>query len=325
MASDERDPMRILLIAPAFYDYHHHIVCELERRGHEVRFFAERPSRWIYSPAKKLPARWRRSVFDRHISSILRQTDKDTFDCILIIRGEVITSGFLQVLRKRNPQARIVMYQWDSLRNNDYRPLVDYVDTCFTFDSKDASELGIGYLPLFHIPAYRLKDAPAHPAWDLIFVGSFHDARYRAMLDVRAQCQKKGLRFRHYLYIAPIDYWKLKLLSKHPPARKDVEFRKLDQHTVVDLYRNAAGILDIEHNKQTGLTMRSFEALATGRLLVTTNPLAERLLPELQDRIVTLDRQQLDVPTSRLRRPPGWHEKLMVYSLEAWVDRLLGI
>ena len=192
MASDERAPMRILLIAPAFYDYHHHIVRELERRGHEVRFFAERPSRWIYSPAKKLPARWRRSVFDQYLRSILNAVRGEVFDRILLVRGEIVAPWFVEALRQRQPRAQFVMYQWDSYRVTDFRQLIGLFDTVSTFDSEDAKELGIGYLPLFHTPAYRLKDAPAQPAWDLVFVGSFHDARYRAMLDVRTQCQEKG-------------------------------------------------------------------------------------------------------------------------------------
>lgn len=315
--------MRILLFAPAFYDYHHHIVHELKSRGHSVRFFAERPSRWIYSLTKKLPTQWQRAVFDHYLRGVLKAIEGETFDQVLLIRGEIVAPWFVQSLRKRQPQCRLVMYQWDSYRVTDFRPLVPLFDSVSTFDAVDAKELGIGYLPLFHIPIYRLKDAPSSPEWDLVFVGSFHDARYRAMLDVRAHCQARGLRLRHYLYLAPVDYLKLKLLSPNPPAREDVEFRKLDQATVVDMYRNAAGILDIENNKQTGLTMRSFEALATGRFLVTTNQLALQLLPELNERIVIIDRKQLDLPADRLHHPPGWGYELDAYAIETWLDQLL--
>jgi hypothetical protein len=317
--------MRILLIAPAFYDYHHHIVREFERRGHEVRFFAERPDRWLYSPAKKLPARWRRAVFDRYLRGVLQQVEGEVFDRVLLIRGEIVAPWFVQALRARQPQARFVMYQWDSYRVTDFRPLVPLFDAVSTFDSVDAKELGLGYLPLFHIPSYRLQDAPERPDWDLVFVGSFHDARYRALLDIREHCRQRGIRLCHYLYLAPFDYLKLRLMSRQPPAREDVEFRKLDQATVVALYRNASGILDIENNKQTGLTMRSFEALATGRLLLTTNPLAAELLPELAGRILTIDRQHLDLPTELLRKAPGWDDGLMAWSIESWTSKLLDM
>lgn len=317
--------MRILLIAPAFYDYHHHIVRELERRGHEVRFFAERPTRWIYSPAKKLPARWRRAVFDRYLRGVLRSIDDEHFDRVLLIRGEIVVPWFVEALRQRLPQARFVMYQWDSYRVTDFRALVPLFDATATFDSADARELAIGYLPLFHIPVYRLKDAPAQPDWDLIFVGSFHDARYCALLDIRAHCEARGLKLRQHLYIARVDYLKLKLLSSAAPKRADVTFHKLTQAEVVDLYRNAAGVLDIENHKQTGLTMRSMEALATGRFLVTTNPLAATLLPDLARRVITLDRSAPDLSVDQLRHPPGWSDELNAYSIEAWAGHLLAM
>lgn len=315
--------MHILLFAPAFYDYHRHIVRELESRGHTVRFFAERPTRWIYSIAKKLPEKWKRAVFNRYLQKVLTAVEGETFDRVLLIRGEIVAPWFVEALRRKQPNCRFVMYQWDSYRVTDFRSLVPLFDAVSTFDAVDAKELGIGYLPLFHIPIYRLKDAPSSPEWDLVFVGSFHDARYRAMLDIRAYCQAHGVRFRHYLYLAPVDYLKLKLLSPSPPSRTDVEFKKIDQATVVDMYRNAAGILDIENNKQTGLTMRSFEALATGRLLVTTNPLALELLPELSERIVNIDRKSLSLPIDRLHHPPGWGEELNQYSIENWTGVLL--
>lgn len=317
--------MHILLIAPAFYDYHVHIVRELERRGHTVRFFAERPARWVYSPAKKLPAPWRENIFARYLRSVLSSIQGEQFDKVLLIRGEIVRPWFLQALRQTQAQARIVMYQWDSLRVVNFQPLLPFVDAVATFDAVDARELDLPYLPLFHIPPYRLQDAPAQLPWDLVFVGSFHDARYRTMKAVRAHCAERGIRFRHHLYLSPVDYLKLKLLSDAPPAREDVSFKTLDQASIVALYRDAAGILDIENHKQTGLTMRTFEALATGRFLVTTNPLAAELLPELASRIVSVDREALDLSADRLRHPPGWDPSLAAYSLESWAGHLLDM
>lgn len=317
--------MHILLIAPAFYDYHVHIVRELERRGHTVRFFAERPTRWIYSPAKKLPAAWREAVFARYLRGVLAEIQGEHFDKVLLIRGEILRPWFMQALRKAQPTARIVMYQWDSLRVVNFEPLLPHVDAAATFDAVDARELKLPYLPLFHINAYRLRATPAHMRWDLVFVGSFHESRYRTMKVVRAHCAERGIRFRHHLYLSPVDYIKLKLLSKTPPAREDVTFETLSQASIVALYQESAGILDIENHKQTGLTMRTFEALATGRFLVTTNPLAAQMMPELAARIVTIDRDHPDLPLDALRSPPGWDDVLDNYSLESWAGHLLDM
>jgi hypothetical protein len=317
--------MRILLIAPDFYDYHNQIVQALVAEGHMVRFFAERPWRPIYSPTKKLPARLRQMVFDRYLSYILSQTKAEVFDRVIVIRGEILEPWFITELRARHPEARFVLYEWDSWRVTDFRPLVPLFDAVASFDSVDALDLGLNYLPLFFVPAYRIKETASTPEWDLVFVGSYHEARYRAMLEIREACAIEGLQLRHHLYIARVDYLKLRLFTKFCPRREDVSFTKLDQTTVVSMYRNAAGILDIENNKQTGLTMRSFEALATGRYLVTTNPLARKLVPELASRILELDRNALHIPAVTLKTPLRWGGELDRYSLQTWLGHLLAL
>ena len=317
--------MKILLIAPAFYGYHHSIVAEMEQRGHQVEFHADRPGRWLYSPARRLPRRLGRAIFDAFLRRITQRIGGKNFDLVALINGKLVTTEFVAALRASQPKARFVMYQWDGLKEVDYRKLLPLFDAAATFDPVDARALGIAYEPTFYVPAYHLPEAPAAPEWDLVFVASYNETRYRAMQMIRDQCAAAGIRLRHYLYIAPVDFIKLKLLSANPPKRKDVKFRKLSTADIVDMYRGARAILDIEDLKQSGLTIRTFEALATGRLLVTTNPNAARLLPELAERIVTIDREHPELTSEQLRSPPGWSEELNKYSLERWVDRLLAM
>jgi hypothetical protein len=313
--------MRILLIAPVFYDYHSRIVEELTKQGHEVVFFAERPSRWIYSPAKKLPSALRRSVFSLYMKRILNSA-AGQFDRVVVIRGEILEEWFIDALRSAQPKARFTLYEWDSLRVVNYRKLLPKFDAAATFDSVDAQTLGLPYLPLFYVPAYRLGHTGAVPQNDLVFVGSYHEARYKTLNDIRCHCERQGIRLATYLYISLVDYLKL-VLRGRAPAKKDVFFQKLDQPGVLALYENANSILDIENAKQAGLTMRTFEALATGRNLVTTNALASELLPTLAHRIVVVDRAELNLCADRIRHMPGPGTELDPYSLRAWVNNLL--
>jgi hypothetical protein len=291
-----------------------------------VRFFAERPGRWLYSTAKKFPAGVRRRVYDGYLRGILRQARGERFDRVVLIRGEIVQPWFVQALRESQPQAcRFVMYQWDSLRVVNFSALLPLFDATASFDSVDAETLGLRYLPLFHMPQYTLDNDGSGASHDLAFVGSYHAARYETLLQIRAACQFAGVRLRHYLYISPVDYYKLKLLRANVPARADVEFAKLDSAAILAIYRDTASILDIENTKQAGLTMRTFEALATGRNLVTTNAFAAKLLPELSDRIIVIDREQLALSRDRLRAVPGPSAELDKYSLKHWAGVLLGM
>lgn len=316
--------MKILLIAPAFYDYHDKIVAEAVRQGHEVVFFAERPSRLVYSGAKKLPPGWRDRVYDGYLRGVLRRIEGQRFDRVLLIRGEIVRPWFVQALRAKQPGCRFVMYQWDSLRVVDFSAILPLFDATLTFDSGDAEQLKLPYLPLFYVRDYRIDPDSSSAEHDLTFVGSYHEERYETLKAIRAVCQANGIVLEAYVYIAWIDYMKLKLTGKRAPARADVSFDKLSQKDIVDRYRRAASILDIENNKQVGLTMRTFEALATGRNLVTTNQVAQRMLPELASRIVTLQRGALALTREQTRHRNADSAELDKYSIGSWLQTLLA-
>lgn len=317
--------MKILLIAPAFYDYHHKIIAEAILQGHEVAFFAERPARFVYSGAKKLPQALRERLYDGHLRSILRRIVGQRFDRVLLIRGEIVRPWFVETLRRAQPDCRFVMYQWDSQRVVDFSAILPLFDATLTFDSGDAERLGLPYLPLFYVRDYRIDPDSSRAEHDLTFVGSYHDERYETLKAVRAICERAGIVLESYMYIAWVDYLKLKLTGKRAPARADVSFGKLSQKDIVERYRRAASILDIENNKQVGLTMRTFEALATGRNLVTTNQVAQRMLPELAARIVTLQRGALALTREQTRHCNAESVELDKYSIGSWLKTLLAV
>lgn len=315
--------MKILLIAPQFYDYHEKIVAEARLQGHEVVFFAERPRRLVYSCAKKLPIKLRTFIYDSYLRSILRRISGLNFDRVLLIRGEIVRPWFIEQLRAVQEDCRFVMYQWDSQRVVDFAPILPLFDTTLTFDSGDAERLNLVYLPLFYVGDYRIDPDSSSAEHDLTFVGSYHEERYETLKAVRSVCEANGIVFASYIYIAWIDYLKLKLMGKRSPARSDVSFAKLSQQEVVARYRRAASILDIENNKQVGLTMRTFEALATGRNLITTNQLAHHMLPELASRIIILRRGALALTREQIRRRNTDSAELDEYSISMWLKTLL--
>lgn len=317
--------MKILLIAPAFYDYHDKIVSEAIDQGHEVTFFAERPTRLIYSVTKKLPRALREWIFDRYLSGILRRTAALHFDRVLLIRGEIVRPWFVEALRAMQPDCRFVMYQWDSQRVVDFSAILHLFDATLTFDSGDAERMNLHYLPLFYVSDYRIDPDSSQAEHDLTFVGSYHAERYETLKAVRSACKDNGIVLASYVYIAWIDYLKLKLTGKQAPDRADVSFTNLSQKDIVERYRRAASILDIENNKQVGLTMRTFEALATGRNLVTTNQAAQRMLPELSSRIIPLQRGALALTREQTRHRNADSAELNKYSIRSWLNTLLKV
>ncbi len=321
----ENSRKKVLLIAPNFYNYHNEIIAEMNRQGYDVEFFEERPSRLIYSLTKKLPKKMRNFVFEKYLNSILTKISKMHFDYFLLIRGEIISPYFMESFKKIHPNTTLIMYQWDSVRNNDFLDKCRFFDKVFTFDYEDAKQYNIPYMPLFFLPDYFFQSKEtSQPRIDLTFIGGYHGDRYSVLQKLQNYCMAENIIFDFYLYIAFIDYLKLFLTRKKAPLWSDVKFKKIDKKDILDIYKNTHSILDIESNMQTGLTIRTFEVLATGKIFLTTNSYASKLLPDFQKNIIHFDRYNPNFTKNDLQRHSPVDSEIDQYSLKNWIKSDIG-
>jgi hypothetical protein len=86
-------------------------------------------------------------------------------------------------------------------------------------------------------------------------------------------------------------------------------------------------VLDIHHQCQSGLTMRTFEVLAMGKKLITTNALVQAE-PFFDDRwVLVVDRGDPVIPKDFLITdpPPLWSGFVDRYSIKGWLRDVLSI
>ncbi|HLX52920.1 MAG TPA: glycosyltransferase [Aquella sp.] len=125
-------------------------------------------------------------------------------------------------------------------------------------------------------------------AYVISFVGTLHSNRYAVIKNLFRKFENtfsfyySPARWLFLLYkLSKKSYWDIKWA--------DVSFDKLTRQQVADIFKSSKGVLDIQRFGQTGLTMRTFEVLAAGAILITTNPyikLADFYCP---DRIIVLE------------------------------------
>lgn len=316
---------RALLVSPRFFGYEAEIASALERRGLEVELVDERPSNAAVMKAvfRVRPAAARHSV-KRYYWGLLK-TLRGDYDLVLVIKGEVVPGWFLQAIRASSPRARFVYYTFDSLENNPHASsIIALFDDRYSFQ-REAPAAGLALKHLFYVPAfYPLGTAEAR--WhEVAFIGTLHSGRYRfvkRILDAFASSFT-------YFYAQAHWYFRIKRLTD-PRFRAvdpaDVRFEKLDRATVAEVFRNSLAVLDMQHDKQEGLTMRSFEVIASGAYLVTANAAAEAGPLGATGRVLTMPAEpseadvreladrlhRLPVPTSA---PDGFEQ----YSVDAWV------
>jgi hypothetical protein len=208
-------------------------------------------------------------------------------------------------MRSVFPDARLILYFWDSVNNlpgsSSISPLFDAI---LTFDYRDSIERGWAYFPLFagnHIlpttPCTGFLVNPL-PIYDWSFVGAIHSDRI-LVLDKLCRSSLSKRRFYIFLY-APTIIHVFFYLIQHPLAfmrmKNFIHLYTLDSQLLCKIYSDSYCVLDIHHPCQTGVTMRTLEALLSGKKVATTNANAINLSIFDSSRICVIDRANPAIP-----------------------------
>ena len=263
----------ILFIGPIFHEYHKKIIHHLEESGYIVTFVPDFTGDQVYFFLK--------SFFPRYLSKYCLNKSKDVlgdikgveFDRVFVVKGEGFSNGFWQDLRTKYNSAKFYLYQWDALANYRYESILQYFDYCYSFDSDDVIQINqdkLKYLPLFFDDSVLCQNQDRSHEYDITFIGGVTLERYYWLTDFKDKCDKAGLNVFLFMYLPFFTYMSLVVRGKVIDFNK-IHFRPISLKRIKDIYTRTNTIIDIHNPKQSGLTMRTFEALGSGKKLMTTN------------------------------------------------------
>lgn len=269
---------KILFISPKFFGYEIEIKNKLESLGAKVDFFDERPNNtFLVKAFIRLNKKVLANKIDKYYSELINKTKSIEYDFVLFNSPESISKKLFLELKKEHKTSKFILYMWDSLKNKKASELLEYFDRRFSFDEIDCNEgeMKISYRPLFYLDEYsNLLNKNIQKEYDLLFIGTLHSDRYKILNQIRKECEDKELNYFFYLYFPS----KLLYLMKRVYDRslwgtkiKDFRFAPLSKHELIDYVKRSKVILDIQHPKQNGLTIRTIEMLGAKKLLLTTN------------------------------------------------------
>lgn len=322
---------RLLFVAPPFFGYYKEIINEIQSRGGIVDWLPDSPldypiGKTITRFAPKLVSH----VADRIYSVLLSDYGASSYDYVLVINGQTLSAKLLKSLRASFPAASFILYMWDSVANRRHiSGNFAFFDRILSFDPADADFYGLCLRPLFYTPQFSVSYPHASFAYDLSFVGTAHSDRY----DVISRLTHKlppAIHAFWYLYLqAPWVFHVYRLLKPSMRRSRLDEFRfmTLSMSAVNDIFMASRAVLDINHPRQLGLTMRTLETLGASKKLVTTN--ATICDYDFYDpaNIAVIDRCSPSIPLDFLLSAysplaPGI---LSRYSLAGWLDEVLCI
>lgn len=319
----------ILMQVVPYFGYDQVLARALRARGATVDVLADRPfdSALLHGIAKLA----RRAVLG-HATRVYRRQlaefGRSHYDHVLVINGQTMSDAFLQELRSDYPNAKFTFYIWDSFENKPYAvAALPRYDAAFSFDRRAAAKNGLNFRPLFFSPEFDLAANPGADI-DLSFVGTAHSDRPAIIHHVNLNLPATASRH-WFLYLkAPWVLYYQRVTNPHfrgiPTSM--FSYTPMSRDQVRELFGRSRAFLDIEHDRQTGLTIRTFEALGARKKLLTTNP--DILNYDFYDpsNILILDRHKPAFDPDFLSAPgrelsPALRKR---YSVDGWIDEVLG-
>lgn len=277
-----KDCKKILFISPLFFGYYKEIISELEKMGFDVTFFSDAPSNSNFSKAigrvnKKFLTMSSWFYYKKKVFPII---SNNKYDYVFIIGGMTFAfnSSMIKEIRTFNPNAKFVLYQWDSESNLPYlNNIHKYFDKIYSFDLSDCeSNSSYIFLPLFYTELYEKigKDKSYDFEYDCSYIGTAHPKKFHD-INIMSETLRKVFpkQFIYHYMPSLLKYIYHKLLSPEYRNAKYSDFRtqKLSFEQVVDVIKRSKCILDAPQKGQSGLTIRTIECLGAKRKLVTTN------------------------------------------------------
>lgn len=222
----------------------------------------------------------------------------------------------------------LLYYTFDSFLNNPNGiKIVDNFDRKFTFDCKDSEKYKLGFRPLFFSDDYRTIAKKNDSKIDLLFIGTAHSDRYIISETLSDWCEENGLRS-YTFYYSPSRlvflFFKYFDSSFKKFDYKKITFNSLEHKQIIALYKQTKVVLDINHPNQNGLTMRVFEALGSGKKIVTTNEDIKRYPFYNTNNVFLIDRKNVAVEKTFFEKPfekidGSLYEKM---SINGWLEEL---
>lgn len=323
---------KILFISPRYFNLHTEIMESLRKRGAEVEFYDERPANtFLVKAAIRINRNLIGWYIDRYHRDIIARTAGRKFDYIFFIKGESFGYDTLKELFDSHPEAKTVVYHYDSMINNpNALRLLPLFDARYSFDRRDCEQLDVDFLPLFYFDEYAdIPDVGESHAHDLLFVGTAHGDRYRIISTIAEQFEKLGKTcFTYFYFQDKLMFYKYYLQHKEIRniEKEKVNYESIDKKRLLDLYSNSRLIVDVCNPKQTGLTLRCMETLGSRRKLITTNPDIVNYDFYNPANIQVIDPANPVVDPEFLNHPfePVEEEIFKKYSLSSWLNTIFS-
>ena len=324
---------RILFFSPAFFNYENMIADKMREMGAIVDMYDVRSVTGAFQRAllKISPVIFQEKSI-RYYEDILEANKGKDYDYILIVKCDMTPRSILEKLRRYYPRARMCLNLWDSVDNNPgVVEKFQYFDTLHSFDPNDCKKFPqLKFRPLFFGDQFRKEPhVNKQYRYDISFLGTVHTDRFAVIRQVRRNAKKLGLKCYWFLYLQSrfIFYFYKATKAEFKDVPEHIfSYDKMPADAIARVVDDSRIILDIQHPKQTGLTMRTIEMVGMNKKLITTNQSIRNYDFYDPNNIAVIDRNHVRIPTAFLKTTyvPLAEDVYEKYSLKSWILEVLS-
>lgn len=317
----------IIVISPRYFNYENEIVNELIRKGAFVTFIDDRIKNDFFNKVifriKHLNFIKKKKIFN-YFNSFLIQLKNVKVDYVLAIIPEGFSKDIVQHYRKSLPSAKFILYMWDSIENRPYiSDMLPFFDISLTFDRSNSEKYSILFRPLFFTQEYgMISKSIDNRKYEISFIGTAHSDRVQVIKKIAQFSKNKSFLFFYLQNPLLVIYYYLTDKNFREVKFSDISYKGLSKESVLDIIKHSKCIVDLNHPKQIGLTIRTIEMLGASRKLITTNN--DILNYDFYNplNILVIDRKNPIVPIEFLNSEYDKIDELIAnkYSLSTWVD-----
>lgn len=259
---------KCLLIVPlSFYSFGENLKINLESRNYDVSILNdEYPSNLFGKIIGKLGLSLSLDITEKYI---LKCINGKTYDIVIIIKGRGMSTSLLRKISASSK--KVIAYNFDSFSFHP-SPLNWYkeLDKFYTFDYRDSEKYGLPLLELFStLPSSSIS---INRKYAISALMKNHSQRLQFLDEILSTIKDKNI----YIYIYESNKISLLLnFFKNPflylKYWKHIFLKPLKYEEFVNVLETSDFTLDYAHPKQSGITIRCFEALETGTKIISNN------------------------------------------------------
>ena len=331
MSIDSINGKKILFFAPSFFNYERMIADKMREMGAEVDLYDVRSISSARDRAiiKISPSFFKRKTI-QYYENIIQTNKNKKYDYILIIKCDMTPASILKKFKNVYPEAKLCLYLYDSVRNvPGITKKFKYFDKLHSFDLNDCEKYSeLLFRPLFFGDQFRKLNPISEYKYNICFIGTIHSDRYAVIKQVQKIALDRGLNCYWFLYLQSRFIYKFYKLTKNEFRKADesiFSFDKMSAKEIADVVDNSRVVLDIQHPKQTGLTMRTIEMIGMNKKLITTNNNIVNYDFYNPNNIAIVDRNSVVIPEDFFKSEyePLPNDIYESYSLKSWIYEVL--